>query len=195
MKTSFAVRIGYEFVAKHLPRSGCPFIGGLCRAIRFWCVRRLVIECGKRVNLEHGATVAFGGGIRIGDCSGLGIDCVIEAPVIIGSHVNMAAEVLILRANGHGYARSDVPMQAQEDTSPQLLTICDDVWIGRRVIILPRCGHIGRGAIIGAGSVVTKDVPDYAIVAGNPARIVKMRPLTHNPSGEHKLTLPSGRLE
>lgn len=50
-----------------------------------------------------------------------------------------------------------------------------DAWIGANVTILPGCRQIGEGAVIGAGSVVTKDVPPFTIVAGNPARIVKAR--------------------
>ena len=42
-------------------------------------------------------------------------------------------------------------------------------------MILPGCKHIGKGVIIGAGSVVTKDVPDYAIVGGNPAKVIRIR--------------------
>jgi acetyltransferase-like isoleucine patch superfamily enzyme len=53
------------------------------------------------------------------------------------------------------------------------LYIGHDVWIGANVIILPGCYKIGNGAIIGAGSIVTKDVPPYAIVAGNPSRLIK----------------------
>lgn len=54
-----------------------------------------------------------------------------------------------------------------------VLVIEDDVWIGHGAILLPGCKFIGRGAIVGAGAIVTRDVPAYAIVAGNPAR--KMR--------------------
>jgi virginiamycin A acetyltransferase len=55
------------------------------------------------------------------------------------------------------------------------LHISDDVWIGANAMVLPGCRIIGRGAIVGAGAVVTRDVPDYAIVAGNPARIIRER--------------------
>lgn len=55
------------------------------------------------------------------------------------------------------------------------LVIEDDVWIGHNAMILPGCKHIGRGAIIGAGAVVTRDVPAYAIVAGNPAKLIRQR--------------------
>jgi hypothetical protein len=55
------------------------------------------------------------------------------------------------------------------------LTIEHDAWIGDSVIITPGCQRIGLGAIVGAGSVVTKDVPDFAVVGGNPARLIKWR--------------------
>lgn len=55
------------------------------------------------------------------------------------------------------------------------LKIGNDVWIGQNALILPSCNYIGNGAIIGAGSVVTKNVESYSIVAGNPAKLIKMR--------------------
>ena len=59
--------------------------------------------------------------------------------------------------------------------SPEPLIIEDDVWVGHNTVILPGCKFIGRGAIIGAGSIVTKNVKPYAIVAGNPAKPLRMR--------------------
>ncbi len=57
----------------------------------------------------------------------------------------------------------------------QPLVIEDDVWVGHNVMILPGCKHIGRGAVIGAGSIVTKDVAPYTVMAGNPARKLRDR--------------------
>jgi virginiamycin A acetyltransferase len=63
----------------------------------------------------------------------------------------------------------------QDAEAPEPLVIEDDVWIGHNAIILPGCKRIGRGSVIGAGAIVTKDVERYAIVAGNPARKLRDR--------------------
>lgn len=62
-----------------------------------------------------------------------------------------------------------------DDGIEHKLEIMNDVWIGMNVTILPGCKKIGNGAIVGAGSVVTHDVPPYAIVAGNPAHDLRYR--------------------
>ena len=85
----------------------------------------------------------------------------------------MAPEVLILGGN-HRFDRLDIPMMFQGNVEYAPVEIGNDVWIGSRVIILPGL-KIGEGSIIGAGSVVTKDVMPYSIVAGNPAKLIKMR--------------------
>lgn len=64
--------------------------------------------------------------------------------------------------------------QATPQPAPQL-TIGNDVWIGTKAIILGGVTSIGNGAVIGAGAIVTRDVPPYAIVAGNPARLIRYR--------------------
>jgi len=103
----------------------------------------------------------------------------------------MGQNVIILRSM-HRFDRTDIPIHKQGYTEKSILEVCDGVWFGRNSIILPSCIRIGKDAIIGAGSIVTKSVPDYAIVGGSPARIRRMRKLTHDSVGEAKLTLPSG---
>nr|WP_255122738.1 hypothetical protein [Rhodococcus sp. 14-2470-1b] len=61
------------------------------------------------------------------------------------------------------------------DVDRTACVIGHDCWIGANSIILPGCRSIGIGAVIGAGSIVTKDVPPFAVVAGNPARVIRYR--------------------
>jgi acetyltransferase-like isoleucine patch superfamily enzyme len=70
--------------------------------------------------------------------------------------------------------RLDIPMMEQGVYSQGEVIIEDDVWIGAGAVILDGI-HIGKGCIIGAGAVVTKDLPDYAVALGIPARIVGNR--------------------
>ena len=82
-------------------------------------------------------------------------------------------EVIIYTQN-HSFDRIDIPMCEQGFQEECKVEIGNDVWIGARVIILPGV-KIGNGCVIGAGAVVTKDVPDYCVVGGNPAKILKVR--------------------
>lgn len=86
----------------------------------------------------------------------------------------MIGPYCFIYTSNHCTKRTDIPMFRQGDSVPRPVIISDDVWIGARVTILPGV-HIGKGAIIGAGAVVTKDVPEYAVVGGNPAKIIKYR--------------------
>ena len=121
---------------------------------------------GKQVNIEKGAT--FNGKVSIGDYSGIGVDCEMNGPVTIGRYVNMGPEVVVYTQN-HAFNRIDIPMQKQGYDNVRPVVIGDDVWIGRRVIILPGV-KIGEGCVIGAGAIVAKDIPPYSVVVGNPAK-------------------------
>jgi maltose O-acetyltransferase len=129
-------------------------------------------KCGKEVNIEHGVDFDSAAAIEIGDRSGLGINSLIGVTTI-GNDVMMGPEVMIISEN-HNFSELGKPMTLQGIESPRRVVIQDDVWIGARAIILPG-RKIGKGAIIAAGAVVTKNVPEYAIVGGNPARIIRFR--------------------
>lgn len=139
--------------------------------VRSFGAKLLLEKCGKNVNIEKNAI--FCSRCTIGDCSGIGINACIIGAVHIGSNVMMGPDCVMLTQN-HAFDKIDVPMNAQGLQSEKPIYIGDDVWIGQRVIILPGV-RIGKGAIIGAGSVVTKNVKDYDIVAGNPARVIRNR--------------------
>lgn len=166
----FCLILYYSF-AQFLPASTNSYFRW-CRSIRRFCVKRCFESCGKDVNVEKGAKFGTGSGIHIGDGSGIGVNCSIHGPLTIGTDVMMGPEVVIL-TNSHKFNRVDVPMNKQGSYVEQVI-IGNDVWIGMRTIILPGV-RIGNGVIIGAGAIVTKDVPDYAIVGGVPAKIIRYR--------------------
>jgi maltose O-acetyltransferase len=112
------------------------------------------LAMGPRASVSRGATVDARGGVTIGSDSMVGV----EAMVITHTHVS---------------DRVDVPMKHQGMYSAPV-TIGADVWIGARSIVLPGV-TIGDGAIVGAGSVVTKPVPPMTVVAGAPARPIRTR--------------------
>lgn len=164
----------YFSIAKRLPNTNSPFfkLGG---KLRRFCGRMIIKDFGKiNVNIERNAT--FSSKIKIGNNSGLGISCRVPAGVTIGEDVMMGPNCCIYTRN-HKFDRTDIPMWKQGFQEIKPVNIGNDVWIGKNVIILPGV-NIGNGSIIGAGAIVTKDVPDYAVVGGNPARVLKYRKKT-----------------
>lgn len=145
------------------------------------CCKHIFAECGKDVNVEHGAEFAVE--IEIGDRSGLGIDSRVGVAKI-GKDVMMGPNVMIISQN-HAFSDLTRPMNVQGEETSMPVIIEDDVWVGARAIILPG-RRIGKGAIIGAGSVVTNDVPNYAIVGGNPARVLRYRASSSKPDSNEK---------
>lgn len=165
-------KILYHAIGMHLPMSfgRLQFLGG--RRFRQFCAKLILGErCGDWVNIERG--VQFGDGLTIGNGSGIGANSTIPSAVVIGKNVMMGQEVLMFTSN-HRTDRLDIPMGAQGQTESKAIIIGNDVWIGARVIILPGV-HVGNGAVIGAGAIVTKDVPDYEVWGGNPAKKMKSK--------------------
>ncbi len=111
------------------------------------------------------------GDMLIGDDTRVGIGSTIIAPVVMGNKVNIAQHVLISGIN-HNYEDIHLPIANQGIRTSQV-DIADNVWIGANAVILSGIS-IGTHAVVGAGSVVTKDVEPYTVVAGNPARPIKI---------------------
>ena len=165
--------IFYILFLKHLPATnGNIPMRSLIRRLRSSVGKYLFAKCGKNINIEKGADFGKGDNIQIGDNSGLGVNCYIRG-VTIGKDVMMGPDVMMLHCD-HAMSRRDIPMRLQGDSEPKPIVIGDDVWIGARSIILKGV-HIGKGAVIAAGAVVSRDVPEYAIVGGVPARVIKYR--------------------
>lgn len=110
------------------------------------------------------------GNVHIGKETMIGIGSTIIGPVLIGNNVMLAQRVVISGLN-HGYEDVTLPPSKQPVSCKQI-TVEDNVWIGANVIITAGC-TVRKHAIVGAGAVVTKDVPSYSVVVGNPARVVK----------------------
>ena len=138
---------------------------------RRFLVKNIISECGDNINIERFAK--FNKNISIGDNSGIGKKCSVAPYTSIGNNVMMGPEVIMYSRN-HNISRTDIPMCEQGFKEFEPITIEDDVWIGRRVIILPGV-NIGEGSVIGAAAVVAKDVPPYSIVVGNPGKVIKNR--------------------
>lgn len=164
----------YYLIAYRLPRSSFPIVGGISKRIRYFLCRRIFHRCGQNVNIESKAYFGKGLDIEIGNNSGIGRKCSIPPNIKIGNDVMMAPECIILGLS-HEFHDTNIPMRKQGKKEKSSLIIGNDVWIGTRAIILPNVKIIGSGSIIGAGAVVTKDVPNYSIVVGNPARITRVR--------------------
>ena len=93
--------------------------------------------------------------------------------ISIGRRCSISQHISMIASNHGTSLGDDIQRQGWEQTKTGI-TVEDDVWIGANSVILPGV-HINKGAIIGAGSVVTKDIPPYAIAVGNPAKVIKYR--------------------
>ena len=163
-------KIIYRWVARFLPCSDSKISFGAKR-LRRLCAKHIIAYCGEDVNIEHGAL--FGDNVSIGSRSGIGINAKLYGEIVIGENVLMGPECILI-STCHEFSRIDIPIIDQGFRDIEKIEIEDDVWLGARVIVLPGV-KVGKGVVVGAGSVVTKDIPDYSIVAGVPAKIIKSR--------------------
>ena len=170
-KKALALFLYYGF-AQYLPthpRPGWQFA--------YWLRRKLAshifLKCGSDIIVKQYAYFGRGNQVVIGDRSQLGENLKAESDLMLGDDVVMGPDVIMM-SSGHAFHRLDIPINQQGALPRRPIIIGNDVWIGTRVIILPGI-QVGDHAIIGAGSVVTKDVPPLAVVGGNPAKVIRFR--------------------
>lgn len=147
----------------------------ICPSAIFYRGGKIIL--GDRCQVRHGVLLMPGTGdgiIQFGNDSTIHPYSIIAGTggAYIGNGVRIAGHAVIMTHN-HCFDRVDIPIFQQGiETAP--IYIEDDVWIGARVTVLPGV-RIGTGAVIGAGAVVTEDVPPRALVVGVPARVVRYR--------------------
>jgi len=157
-------------IGSWLPNSNKKYIGVFGKIFRLFLANRISNGIGKNVNIEKGAVISPN--TTIGDNSGVGINCELPDGVNLGRNIMMGPDCLFYPKN-HKF---DPQTQTYRGYTPiNEIKIEDNAWIGARCIVLSGV-TIGKGALVGAGSVVTKDVPPYTLVAGNPAVVKKELP-------------------
>lgn len=161
----------YYFIAKRLPRSYELFIvGRLSSWFRMILCKFLFQSCDAHFVVERNADFGSGKNILVKDhgCIGENSRFMGRGLYTIGSHAMMGPDVMLINEN-HKFSR-----KSYDGYNVGRIVIGDYAWIGARSVILKDV-TIGNYAIVGAGSVVTRSIPDYAIVGGNPAKVIKYR--------------------
>ncbi|MFH1386121.1 MAG: acyltransferase [bacterium] len=138
------------------------------------------IAFGNNINLGLNAQVYASGKnnptIKIGDNlstnSNIMINADLGGPIQIGDNVLLGPNVVI-RSSNHTFENPDLPIKQQGHTAGKI-TIEDDVWLGANVVVVPNVS-IGKGSVIAAGAVVTKNVEPYSVMGGVPAKIISKR--------------------
>src|SRR5438309_997840 len=160
-----------------------PYIFGVVVRAEFY--RFALRHCGRNVVIEFGTVfiyrdVSIGDNVTINRYSVIH-HCDIGSYALVGEHA-----VLLSGSRQHDIDRTDIPMALQQGRKKRI-ALGDDCWIGAHSVVME---DVGRGAVVGAGAVVNKPVPELMVVAGNPARPVRRRRLgSHAAAG----AAPAGR--
>jgi acetyltransferase-like isoleucine patch superfamily enzyme len=150
----------------------------ICRSARLDVLPFRKFELADQATIEDFCVINNGvGDVTIGPSSRVGISSVVIGPVRIGTQVIIAQHVVISGLN-HSYESLDKPIRLQPPTS-RCVVIEDECWIGANAVITAGV-RIGKHSVVAAGSIVTKDVPPYSVVGGNPARLLK----AYNPESQ-----------
>lgn len=165
------VLIFYYAFVQFLPNSK---YFGFLNLFRTWYVNRLIFNAYLTDNsvVENNVYLSDARNLRVGSGCQINENVFIQGS-FIGKNVLLAPGVSIL-STSHNYIEKNKLILEQGLSQVNIPIIGDDVWIGRNAIVLPGV-KIGNGAVVGAGSVVTKDVSPYDVVAGVPAKKISSR--------------------
>ena len=137
-------------------------------------MRKAGATIGSHAGIGSGIVLPASRNLKIGDHVSIQTDRIdVRAPLTIGDYVILGDSASIITCS-HDIDDPEWKFKSYG------LEIEDYVWIATRAMILPSCRKIGRGAVIGAGAVVVKDVPPMAVVSGNPAQIIRYRNCVHD---------------
>ena len=167
---SFMGYIFYNLFGSWLPHYQLGRTWLIPKKIRAVSCKMLFSYCGKDVDV--GRFCKINPSVRLGNCSGIGDRSELVGKITIGNDVMIGPQVMIIAKN-HRFDNVALPMNRQGERSKGVV-VGDNVWIGARAIILDGV-TIGNGSIVGAGAVVTKDIPEMTIAGGVPAKIIRTR--------------------
>jgi len=142
-----------------------------CTRLRGFCYGFVLKKIGKGTNIADGVTildppnVSIGSGVSIHPYTFIG-----GGKIEIGNYARIAPHCSIV-ADRHNFSKRNIPIKFQ-GVAKKSVKIGDDVWLGSHTVIL---ADVGTGSIIGAGSVVTREIPPYSVAYGNPARARRQR--------------------
>lgn len=163
--------ICYRIFFKHLP-GDFPLLGSSFQLFRRIVCRPLFRKSAKIISISEGADFDNGCHVILEECANIGKYCSLRGNhglIVLGKHVMMGSYCSIISQN-HKYLLPE----GYNGFEGKDVIVGDYAWVGDRAIILPGV-KIGKHAIVGAGAVVTKDIPDFAIAVGNPAVVKKFR--------------------
>ena len=149
---------------------------GVLSGFRNRFYRRHLARVGRNFTTMSGVKIFEPSSVTIGDDVGINIGVIIDpmegGRIEIGNSIGIGP-YCVLRSADHGFADPNISFRKQPHVGGTIV-IEDDVWLGSHVVVT-RNVRIGRGSVIGAHSVVTKDIPPYSVAMGVPARVVKSR--------------------
>jgi len=153
------------------------------------------LTIGKGLHIGKGSRLWAPNKLTIADNVYIGKDVTIECNAEIGSYVLIANRVALIGRLDHDFRAIGTPVRfspwsGDGDNSADKVVIEEDVWLGFGVTVLTGV-RIGRGSIIAAGSVVTKDIPQYSIAAGVPAKVIDQR-FDHETIIKHEQMIEKG---